>query len=81
MTNKEKYLLKNENNKKAIYHSKTCGPAFGDGSYDLFIPDNCFTRKNYICQSESFQFDNDKMYNGKKSFIVKDYEVYLVNFK
>ena len=47
------------------------------GLYDLFIPDKCFTNKNFKCYSYSYQFNNNKMYNGKKSFFVKDYEVYL----
>ena len=81
LTNKEKYLLKNKNNEKAIYHSQISGPSFGMGSYDLFIPDNCFKNKHFSCYSISYQFDNKKMYNDKKSFCVKDYEVYLVKFK
>ena len=76
LTYKEKYLLKNENDKNAIYHSKTCGPAFGRCENDLFISDNCFSNNGFECYSNSFQFDNNKMYNGKKSFTIKDYEVY-----
>ena len=81
LTNKEKYLLKNENDTNAIYHDKNCGPAFGSDECDFFIPNNCFSKKNFTCYSNSFQFDNNKMYNGKKSFYVRDYEVYLVIFK
>ena len=81
LTNKEKFVLNNENDKNAVYHSKTCGPAFGENQNDLFIPDNCFKCKKFKCYSNSFVYDNNKMYNGKISFLIKDYEVYLVKFK
>ena len=80
LTNKEKYLLKNENDENAIYHYENNGPAFGSGAVDLYIPNKCFSNKDFKCYSQSFKFDNNKMYNGKKSFCVKDYEVYLVKF-
>ncbi len=80
LTNKEKYLLKNENDTNAIYHLKNNGPGFGHAGYDLFIIDKCFSNKHIHCFSSSFRFDNNKMYNGKQSFCVKDYEVYLVKF-
>ena len=77
LTNKEKYLLKNKNDNFAISHSKN-GPGFGYGERDLYIPDNCFTNKEFKCYSNSFQFDNEKMYGEKESFFVRDYEVYSV---
>ena len=81
LTNKEKYLLKNTNDKNTIYHSKNNSLSFGDGGFELFIKNNCFTNKNFTCYSRSYQSNNRKMYNGKKSFYIKDYEVYLVMFK
>jgi len=81
LNNKEKYLLKNKNDNKAIYHSNTCGPAFGNNQKDLYIPDNCFSDNDFVCYSNSYIFDNKKMYGGKESFLIEDYEVYLVNNK
>ena len=81
LTNKEKYLLKNQNDENAIYHYENNGPAFGSGAVDLYIPNKCFSNKDFKCYSQSFKFDNNKMYNGKISFLIKDYEVYLVKFK
>ena len=82
LTNKEKYLLKNTNDKKAINHCDIdYSFGFGYHEFDLFITNNCFTNKNISCYSYSYQFDNKKMYNEKESFFIKDYEVYLVMFK
>jgi len=78
LTNKEKYLLKNKNDGNAVSSNKNRGPGFGNGSSDFFIPDKCFTNKSFRCFSCSFQFDNFKMYDGKKSFLIKDYEVFSV---
>ena len=81
LTNKEKYLLKNTNDKNAIYHCENNSLGFGDGGCDLYVGNNCFTNKNFKCYSYSYQFDNKKMYNEKESFYIKDYKVYLVMFK
>ena len=57
------------------------GPGFGSGVNDLYIPNNCFSNKSTSCFSNSYQFDNNKMYNGKIDFYIQEYEVYLVRFK
>ena len=81
LNNKEKYSLKDKNDNYVVYHSDSCGPAFGFNQHDFYIPDFCFSDNKIKCFSYSYQFNNEKMYGGKESFFLQDYEVYLVNNK
>ena len=72
----ECYFYKNSNtNGKILYGDVAYGPLFGDG-YDLYICDNCLSKKS---NSEQSSFDYKGKVNalsGGNSFYVEDYEIF-----
>lgn len=79
LTNGKYYLLSNAG--YAICHGNDIGPIFGGGS-DLEIVSNCNKKyNNFSGFGHSFETDEnaDSFYGGKK-YLVKDYEVYEVNY-
>ena len=72
----ECYFYKNSNtNGKIIYGDESYGPLFGDG-YDLYLCDNCLSRKS---KSEQSSFDYKGKVNalcGGENFYAEDYEIY-----
>ena len=72
----ECYFYKNsKTNGKIMYGDESYGPLFGDG-YDLYLCDNCLSKKS---QAEQSSFDYKGKVNalcGGDNFYVEDYEVY-----
>lgn len=79
LNNTQKYSIVNSN--YAIFCQKTKGPTFGHG-FDLEISDNCFRSKSY-CKFPSNYGKNEQeneFNGGESNFIVKEIEVYLVEY-
>ncbi len=79
LTNQKFYPLINVN--YAICHGADIGPIFGGGS-DLEVVSNCDKNyNNFSGIGHSFKSDEtEESFYGSKKYLVKDYEVYEVNY-
>ena len=69
-------------NNYIIYCSSSYGPTFGNG-YDFYICDNCNTKNDSYNNTDSSYSTNEKKcaMAGTYNFLVKDYEVYQLEFE
>jgi len=76
----KKYKLTGSSKEYAVTHYPNHGPVFG-GGYDIFIGSNCNNEKSSYTHSPCTYDSPPNGLSGKndnEEFLVKDYEVYLI---
>ena len=78
----DKAIYYNKNNSYNIYCGSDRGPTFGSG-HDFYICDNCNSRNSSYNNSDSSYGTNGKKnaMAGEYNFLVKDYEVFLLELE
>lgn len=78
----DKSIYYNKNSSCEIYCQSNYGPTFG-GGHDFYICDNCNSSDSSYDNSNHSYNTNGKKYAmaGTKNFLVKDYEVYQLEFE
>jgi hypothetical protein len=84
----DKFTLKTDRNKNAIYNHPMTGPQFG-GGFDICINDDS-NIKSYSYANIGHTYHNDQYvyqdansharFSGTKIFMIKDYEVWKITF-
>jgi len=78
----DKSIYYNKNSNYNIYCHSSYGPTFG-GGHDFYLCDNCNSKNSSYDSSGHSYETNGKKYAlaGTSSFLVKDYEVYLLELE
>ena len=78
----DKSIYYNKDSNYNIYGSSSYGPTFG-GGHDFYLCDNCNTNNSSYDNSGHSYETNGKKYAlaGTEKFLVKDYEVYLLELE
>ena len=79
----DKEIYYNKDGNYNIYCNSTFGPSFRSGPHDFTISDNCNMNNESFEYIQNSKDNNEKNYilEGNEHFIIKDYEVYIIEME